>query len=174
MADITQTIVLDWPDIGYDEKDDRIKKFYSQQIGATTDKNSIFYKKYATDVFIAAMALGKKAGHKKDFSDGKKASNIPKSVMGRNSTYVWMMIAVALEETDGDYLTGENDSSSVGESIILENPADSGDDAYLLNEDYVIGDLSTDTSTQNELFDSLDDDILDFTERNPFGDAGGT
>ena len=103
MADITQTIVLDWPDIGYDEKDDRIKKFYSQGIGATTDKKSIFYKKYATDVFIAAMALGKKAGHKKDFSDGNKASNIPKEVMGRNSTYVWMMIAVALEETGGDH-----------------------------------------------------------------------
>jgi hypothetical protein len=79
-----------------------------------------------------------------------------------------------LEETAGDYLTGENDSSGVGESIILENPADSGDDAYLLNEDYVIGDVSTETTAQNELFDSLDDTILDFSERNPFGDAGGT
>ena len=79
-----------------------------------------------------------------------------------------------LEETDGDYLTGENDSSGVGESILLENPADSGDNAYLLNEDYVVGDASIDTTAQNELFDSLDDDILDFSERNPFGDAGGT
>ena len=105
MADITQIIVLDWPDIGYDEKDDRISKFYSQQtdVGVTSNKHSIFYKKKAIDVFIAAMALGKKAGHKKDFSDGKKASNIPKEVMGRNSTYVWMMIAVALEETGGDH-----------------------------------------------------------------------
>ena len=25
---------------------------------------------------------------------------------------------------------------------------------------------------QNELFDTEDDNILDFTERNPFGDAG--
>ena len=79
-----------------------------------------------------------------------------------------------LEETDGDYLTGENYSSGVGESILLENPADSGDNAYLLNEDYVVGDASIDTTAQNELFDSLDDDILDFSERNPFGDAGGT
>ena len=113
MADITQTIVLDWPNIGYNEKDDRIKKFYSQQIGATTDRNSIFYKKQQTDIFIAAMALGKKAGHKKDFSDWKKASNIPKEVMGRNSTYVWMMIAVALEETDGDHTIFEQGNKIV-------------------------------------------------------------
>ena len=30
------------------------------------------------------------------------------------------------------------------------------------------------TDAQNELFDQLDDDVLDFSETNPFGDAGGT
>ena len=79
-----------------------------------------------------------------------------------------------LEETSGDNIIGENDTSSVGESILLENPADSGNDAYLINEDYVVRDMDTDKTTQNELFDALDDDILDFSERNPFGDAGGT
>tara|TARA_Y100001963_G_C6763813_1_gene441090 strand:- start:440 stop:1450 length:1011 start_codon:yes stop_codon:yes gene_type:complete len=79
-----------------------------------------------------------------------------------------------LEETDGDNIVGENDTSSVGESILLENPADSGDDAYLINEDYVVGDMDTDKTAQNELFDTLDDNILDFSEKNPFGDAGGT
>jgi hypothetical protein len=79
-----------------------------------------------------------------------------------------------LEETSGDNIIGESDTSSVGESILLENPADSGNDAYLINEDYVVGDMDTDKTTQNELFDALDDDILDFSERNPFGDAGGT
>ena len=34
-----------------------------------------------------------------------------------------------LEETDGDNILGESDSTSVGESIILEQPADSGDAA---------------------------------------------
>ena len=29
-----------------------------------------------------------------------------------------------------------------------------------------------DTSAQNELFDQLDDNVLDFSESNPFGDAG--
>ena len=62
----------------------------------------------------------------------------------------------------------------MGTNILLENAADSGDDAYLIQEDYIVGDMSTDKTSQNELFDSLDDDILDFSESNPFGDAGGT
>lgn len=79
-----------------------------------------------------------------------------------------------LEETDGDNILFENDDSSIGTNILLENAADSGDDAYLIQEDYIVGDMSTDKTSQNELFDSLDDDILDFSESNPFGDAGGT
>jgi hypothetical protein len=62
----------------------------------------------------------------------------------------------------------------VGTNILLENAADTGNDAYLIQEDYIVGDMSTDKTAQNELFDSLDDDILDFSESNPFGDAGGT
>ena len=73
---------------------------------------------------------------------------------------------LVLEETDGDNILGENDSSSVGESIILENGS------YLLNEEYIVGDFDQDKTAQNELFDELDDDVLDFTESNPFGDAG--
>jgi len=79
-----------------------------------------------------------------------------------------------LEETDGDNITAEDDDSSVGTNILLENAADTGNNAYLIQEDYIIGDGSTDKTAQNELFDSLDDDILDFSESNPFGDAGGT
>ena len=73
---------------------------------------------------------------------------------------------LVLEETDGDNILGENDSTSVGESIILENGS------YLLNEEYIVGDFDQDKTAQNELFDELDDDVLDFTESNPFGDAG--
>ena len=43
---------------------------------------------------------------------------------------------------------------------------------YIILEEYVVGDLSRDKTAQNELFDVLDDTILDFTESNPFGDAG--
>ena len=77
-----------------------------------------------------------------------------------------------LEETDGDNIIGEDDTTSAGENILLENAADSGDASYLIQEDYIVGDQSTDTTNQNELFDTLDDTVLDFSETNPFGDAG--
>jgi len=81
---------------------------------------------------------------------------------------------LVLEETDGDNIVGENDSTSVGESILLENPADSGDDSYLLQEDYIIGDFVTDKTAQNELFEVKSRGILDFSESNPFGDVGSS
>jgi len=77
-----------------------------------------------------------------------------------------------LEETDGDNIIFENDSTSVGTSIQLENDADSGDPSFLLQESYVVGDFVQDKTAQNELFDKLDNNVLDFTESNPFGDAG--
>jgi hypothetical protein len=75
------------------------------------------------------------------------------------------------DETDNDNIIGEDDSTSVGENLLLETGE------WLLQEDYIIGEggrLSTDAdpSAQNELFDRLDDTVLDFTESNPFGDVG--
>ena len=81
---------------------------------------------------------------------------------------------LVLEETDGDNIVGENDSTSVGESILLENPADSGDNSYLLQESYIVGDFDDDKTAQNELFEVKSRGILDFTESNPFGDAGSS
>ena len=75
---------------------------------------------------------------------------------------------------DSDTVVHEDDSSSVGESILLENAADTGNPQYLISEDYIIGDGDTDKTTQNELFETLDDTVLDFSERNPFGDVGST
>ena len=77
-----------------------------------------------------------------------------------------------LEETAGDNIVGENDSTSVGESILLENPADSGGSGYIIQEDYIVGDFSTDKTSQNELFEVQSRSVLDFTESNPFGDVG--
>ena len=71
----------------------------------------------------------------------------------------------------GDNLIGEDETPG-GESILLENAADTGDPSYLINEEYIVGDQSTDKVNQNELFEQLDDEILDFSESNPFGDAG--
>ena len=87
-------------------------------------------------------------------------------------------VGTLLDETDSDNIIMEDETTSAGENILLENAADSGTDAYLIQEDYIVGDASTtttdlDKSAQNELFDQLDDDVLDFSETNPFGDAGG-
>ena len=79
-----------------------------------------------------------------------------------------------LEETDGDNIVGESDSTSVGESILLEQAADSGDDAYLIQEDYIVGDFDQDKTSQNELFEAKSRTVLDFSESNPFGDAGSS
>jgi hypothetical protein len=57
-------------------------------------------------------------------------------------------------------------------SVLLENAADTGSNAYIITEDYIVGDYDTDKTSQNELFDQLDDTVLDFTESNPFGDVG--
>ena len=78
-----------------------------------------------------------------------------------------------------DNIIMENDSTSVGESILLEGGgSDTEDASYLIQEDVVTGDYtsagSQDKTAQNELFDALDDNVLDFSESNPFGDAGGT
>ncbi len=63
-------------------------------------------------------------------------------------------------------------SSDLQGSLLLENAADTGDDEYLIQEDYIVGDGVIDKTAQNELFETLDDTILDFSESNPFGDAG--
>jgi hypothetical protein len=59
-------------------------------------------------------------------------------------------------------------------SIQLENAADTGDAEFLISEDYIVGDYVTDKTAQNELFDVLDDTVIDFTESNPCGDVGSS
>ena len=43
---------------------------------------------------------------------------------------------------------------------------------------YIVGNRDSsnviDKTSQNELFDELDDNVLDFSESNPFGDAGSS
>ena len=67
---------------------------------------------------------------------------------------------------DTTTVSATDDPSSFGESILLET---SGDE-YIISEDYYIGDYVNDKTAQNELFETLDDTILDFSESNPFGD----
>ena len=78
-----------------------------------------------------------------------------------------------LDETDSDNIICEDETNLGGESILLET----GGDEYIIQESYIIGqgtrgDDDLDRQAQNELFDTLDDAVLDFSESNPFGDAG--
>ena len=78
-------------------------------------------------------------------------------------------IETALSTTSSDYQFALEDETG---SIMIENAADTGDVEFLIQEDYHIGDYVNDKTAQNELFDTLDDTVLDFSESNPFGDAG--
>jgi len=72
-----------------------------------------------------------------------------------------------------DSLLGDNIISesvdNIG-SIVLENNVEGALASYIILETYRVGTI--DEGAQNDLFDSEEDTILDFTESNPFGDAG--
>ena len=55
-------------------------------------------------------------------------------------------------------------------SIVMENNVEGASASYIILETYRVDTI--DESAQNDLFDSEEDTILDFTESNPFGDAG--
>ena len=70
-----------------------------------------------------------------------------------------------------DYIVHEDETMSG--SIIMENEADTGIPQYIILESFrEVGDGTVDKTAQNELYDTLDDTILDFSESNPFGDVG--
>ena len=65
---------------------------------------------------------------------------------------------------DAATVSSDDDPASFGKSVLLENGS------YIISEEYYIGDYVNDKTAQNELFDILDDTVLDFSESNPFGD----
>ena len=98
-------------------------------------------------------------------TDGVVTSN---SITVDGSSYLGLSPTVTISENTG--ATG---------SLLLENDSVDGESNYFINEDYAI-------QTQATYADNLDldsaagfdtastaDDILDFTERNPFGDPDG-
>lgn len=55
-------------------------------------------------------------------------------------------------------------------SLALENPVEGAATSYIILETYDVATI--DENSQNDDFELADDNILDFTESNPFGDAG--
>ena len=77
---------------------------------------------------------------------------------------------IAEVESDELIVLETSDMTTSAGSILTEE----GD--FLIQEDYILGDMSSsgDASAQNELFDTADDSVLDFSESNPFGDVGSS
>jgi hypothetical protein len=90
------------------------------------------------------------------------------SIMGRELTLDIPNYTLDLGSVTLDSTIVSSDPASYGESILLET----GGDEFLISEDYIVGDGVIDKTAQNELFETLDDTVLDFSESNPFGDAG--
>jgi hypothetical protein len=90
------------------------------------------------------------------------------SIVGQPSTLDISGYTLDFDSVTLDSAIVTTDPASFGESILLET----GGDDYLISEEYIIGDGVIDKTAQNELFDTLDDTVLDFTESNPFGDVG--
>ena len=68
----------------------------------------------------------------------------------------------------GQQLVSEDETH--GGSIALENTVEGAETSYIILETYKVDTI--DENAQNDLFDSEDDNVLDFSESNPFGDAG--
>ena len=81
-----------------------------------------------------------------------------------------------VEDTGGDEIVAlETSDMTTSAGVLLSETGE-----FLLQEGYILGDGSTaddgnvDTSAQNELFDVADNTVLDFSEKNPFGDVGSS
>ena len=75
-------------------------------------------------------------------------------------------------ETDNslDMLSHQMTLEDGSGSLILENAVEGAAASYIILETYNIATI--DENSQNDDFELADDNILDFTESNPFGDAG--
>ena len=75
-------------------------------------------------------------------------------------------------ETDNslDMLSHQMTLEDGSGSMILENTVENAAASYIILETYNIATI--DENSQNDDFELEDDNILDFTESNPFGDAG--
>ena len=91
------------------------------------------------------------------------------SIVGQSLTVDKVIFTADLTNLTSDAVSigAGQDPASFGESILSE----SGGNEYIISEDVPsLGDGVVDKTAQNELFDVLDDTVLDFSESNPFGD----
>ena len=103
-----------WPKVGYDKEDSKVLSFYAKMSGTITDRKSFFARKKLADVFIFAMALGKNAEIKKPYEKkGDRRDTIDMEYIAITPEYVWMMIAIAIEESKGDLTIFEDPKTKI-------------------------------------------------------------
>ena len=91
--------------VAYDGVRQNVRNFYDNVVGATGTRGGFFEGMKATDIFIYAMCLGKLQGESLPFEKDtvtKKTDErrtIDLKHFANQPEYVWMMVAVALEET---------------------------------------------------------------------------
>ena len=96
-------IVAGWPKVGYDGENDAIREFYSRASGKTKDRTSIFASKKLADIFIFAMTLGKNENIRIPYAKkSDRKDSIDFEYIVTNPEYLWMMLAIAIEESNGD------------------------------------------------------------------------
>jgi len=91
------------------------------------------------------------------------------SIAGEGLTIDSGFFTLDISNVTMDAVIVNDEPASFGESILLET---GGNDFLITEESPSIGDFVNDKTAQNELFDTLDDTVLDFSEKNPFGDVG--
>jgi len=75
-------------------------------------------------------------------------------------------LITSTEFTDGETFTGQTSQTTAKIKELI------GTKHYIVKEDYIVGDQSSDYKAQNEYIDTLDDSIFDFSESNPFSEGG--
>tara|TARA_B110000438_G_C15594566_1_gene555339 strand:+ start:57 stop:599 length:543 start_codon:yes stop_codon:yes gene_type:complete len=90
--------------IGYDGSRDDVAIFYNKIAGQKAKRGSFFEGKKLTDIFIYAMCLGKAEFGTLEFQKNKEGKldirrNIDLEYFANQPEYVWMMVAIALDET---------------------------------------------------------------------------
>jgi len=75
---------------------------------------------------------------------------------------------VLLDDELGDKILSEDETH--GGSLEVEGSVQGADASYIVLETYKVDTI--DENAMNDFFEREDDNILDFTESNPFGDAG--
>ena len=75
---------------------------------------------------------------------------------------------ILLDDELGDKILSEDETH--GGSMEIESSISGADASYIVLETYKVDTI--DENAMNDFFESEDDNVLDFTESNPFGDAG--